>query len=128
MNGLSRRTGRTVSAQSEEYVCQSVADIVTTPIGSRCMLRDYGSYVPELVDQPLNAITRLKLYGATAMAIMRWSRRARLKRVQLDVNTPAAGLTLDLVRTDLPRPRAISLGLPLSNLSPNGPHAPRGLL
>uniref|UniRef100_UPI0026076D20 ATPase domain-containing protein n=1 Tax=uncultured Sphingobium sp. TaxID=316087 RepID=UPI0026076D20 len=31
-----------------------VRDILTTPIGSRLMRRDYGSLIPELIDQPAN--------------------------------------------------------------------------
>lgn len=113
MSGLSSTTGRAVSELDDEYIRRSVADILTTPIGSRVMRRDYGSYLPELIDQPINDQTRLKLYGATAMALMRWSRRARLKSVRLEIDGTSARLKLDLVRTDLPRPRRFSLSLSL---------------
>ena len=114
MSGLSPVTGRAVSELDDDYIRRSVADILTTPIGSRVMRRDYGSYIPELIDQPMNEQTRLKLYGATAMALMRWLRRARLKSVRLDIQGSSARLLLELVRTDLPRPRRINQSLPLS--------------
>lgn len=114
MSGLSPVTGHAVSELDDDYIRRSVADILTTPVGSRVMRRDYGSYIPELVDQPLNEQTRLKLYGATAMALMRWLRRARLKSVRLDTDGASARLQLVLVRTDLPRPRRIAQTLPLS--------------
>lgn len=116
MTGLSNRSGRAVPHQSDDYIRRSVTDVLTTPIGSRVMRRDYGSYLPELVDQPLNAATRLKLYGATAMALMRWHKRSRLKSVRLAVEGSAASLQLDLVRTDQPRPRALSMTLPLAGV------------
>lgn len=116
MTGLSASNGRAIASDSDDYVRRSVADVLTTPIGSRVMRRDYGSYLPLLVDQPMNAITRLKLYGATALALIRFHRRSRLKAVQLTTDGPSAALQLELVRTDLPRPRALSVALPFSAL------------
>lgn len=121
MTGLSSSNGRAITSDSDDYVRRSVADVLTTPIGSRVMRRDYGSYLPLLVDQPMNAITRLKLYGATALALIRFHRRSRLKAVQLTTDGPSAALQLELVRTDLPRPRALSVALPFSALRSAAP-------
>lgn len=121
MTGLSSSNGRAIASDSDDYVRRSVADVLTTPIGSRVMRRDYGSYLPLLVDQPMNAITRLKLYGATALALIRFHRRSRLKAVQLTTDGPSAALQLDLVRTDLPRPHALSVALPFSALRSAAP-------
>ena len=49
---MNRATGRRITAA--DHLRQSVADIITTPIGSRVMRRDYGSLVPALIDQPHN--------------------------------------------------------------------------
>lgn len=114
MTGLSPVTGRGVDPQSDDYIRQSAADILTTPIGSRVMLRDYGSYLPELVDQPLNSVTRIKLYGATALALLRWLRPARLTSVRLESEDGQSVLQLELERTDLPSPRTLPLTLPLA--------------
>lgn len=113
MSGLSPVTGRGVDPRSDEYVIQSVTDVLTTPIGSRVMLRAYGSHLPDLVDQPNTPILRQRLYGATALALLRWHRASRLKTVRLEGEGSGAVLRLDLVRTDLPRPRALSMSLPL---------------
>lgn len=121
MTGLSSSNGRAIASDSDDYVRRSVADVLTTPIGSRVMRRDYGSYLPLLVDQPMNAITHLKLYGATALALIRFHRRSRLKAVQLTTDGPSAALQLELVRTDLPRPRALSVALPFSALRSAAP-------
>ena len=93
--GLNAATGRPIA--DLEHIRQSIADILATPIGTRVMRRDYGSLLPELIDQPFNDATRLRLYGATALALMRWEPRIRITRVHL-ASGPQAGqveLTLD---------------------------------
>ena len=55
-----------------DHLRQSVADILSTPIGSRVMRRDYGSLVPALLDQPDNNATQARLRAAVASALMRW--------------------------------------------------------
>lgn len=94
MIGVSASTGRELSGA--DHLRQSIADILTTPLGSRVMRRDYGSLLPELVDQPFNDATRLRLFGATALALMRWEPRIRLIRVQLFQGVAAGSYTLDL--------------------------------
>lgn len=49
MNGMDRRTGRLI--EGDAHLAQSVADILTTPVGSRLQRRTYGSLLPELLDQ-----------------------------------------------------------------------------
>lgn len=114
MTGLSRITGRGLSSSSAEHLVQSIGDILTTPLGSRVARRDYGSQLPDLIDRPHNAETRLKIYAATAIALMRWEPRVRLARVQLDGEGASAILRLDVVRTDLPRRSAQTLTIPLA--------------
>jgi phage baseplate assembly protein W len=41
MQGMNRNTGRKLSGV--DHLRQSIVDILTTPIGSRVMRRDYGS-------------------------------------------------------------------------------------
>lgn len=94
MIGFDARSGR--SLQGLEHLSQSVADILTTPIGSRVMRRDYGSLLPELIDQPFNAATRLRLYGAAALALMRWEPRIRLIRIQLYPGPDSGSYVLDM--------------------------------
>ncbi|KRA15359.1 GPW/gp25 family protein [Lysobacter sp. Root604] len=102
MRGMDARTGRAIDGI--DHLRQSIADILTTPIGSRVMRRDYGSLIPELIDQPFNGATRVKLYGATATALMRWEPRIRLTRIELKAGSEPGAFTLDLIgqRTDVP--------------------------
>lgn len=101
MRGMSAATGRALGGL--DHLRQSIADILTTPIGSRVMRRDYGSLLPELIDQPANPSTVVRLYGATATALMRWEPRLLLSRVQLFPGDRPGEFTLDLdgARTDV---------------------------
>jgi len=94
MIGIDATTGRALGGTA--HLAQSIGDILTTPLGSRVMRRDYGSLLPELVDQPFNDTTRLRLYGAAALALMRWEPRIRLIRVQLFQGAAPGSYTLDL--------------------------------
>lgn len=81
MTGMNAETGKPLAGDA--HLGQSIADILTTPIGTRVMRRDYGSALFELIDAPLNALTRLRLFAATADALRRWEPRLRLTRVKL---------------------------------------------
>jgi uncharacterized protein len=73
----------------EAHLHQSVNDILMTPVGSRVMRREYGSAVFELIDQPDNAATRLKLMSAACIALWRWE--PRLTPVAVTVVTTEQG-------------------------------------
>lgn len=81
MRGVDRFTGRPLEGRA--YLRQRIADVITTPIGSRPMRRDYGSRVPEMIDMAVNPANVLLLYGAVATALQRWVGGFRLTRVQL---------------------------------------------
>lgn len=97
------------------HIRQSVRDILTTPVGSRVMRREYGSLLPDLIDQPLNGATLLRAYAATVMALVRWEPRIRVARVQFEA-TADGRLIIDMeaTRTDGPRAgQALVLDIPL---------------
>lgn len=79
--GLNAKTGRTLSGWP--HVVQSIRDILTTPVGSRVMRREYGSELPLLVDRPMTQRVVLAVYAATAIAIARWETRFSLTGVEL---------------------------------------------
>lgn len=93
MNGIDRTSGKPLSGKA--HLRQSIQDILTTPLGSRVMRRDYGSRLFELVDAPVNAETIAELYAATAEALDRWEPRLRLTNI--DVQAVSGGhITLSL--------------------------------
>jgi len=110
---MDRTTGK--SLQGLDHLRQSIADILTTPIGSRLMRRDYGSLLPELIDQPTNASTRIRLYAATAAALMRWEARLRLSRVALTAGSRPGQLVIDIDGIYLPTGSATRLSVPITD-------------
>jgi hypothetical protein len=110
---MNRRTGAALSKL--EHIAQSIDDILTTRQGTRVERREYGSLLPELVDQPLNPATRLRLYAATAMALMRWEPRISLAQVELVVGdlSGRAELSLTGVLVDTNEPFNIRTPLQL---------------
>lgn len=114
MLGMNARTGKRLDG--DDHLRQSIADILTTPIGSRVMRRDYGSMLLDLIDQPANALTRLRLYAAVAVALMRWEPRIRLKKISIQPGDAPGAWTLQLeaVRNDQLVPGSFStLTIPL---------------
>ena len=99
MSGMSATTGRTLGTL--DHLRQSIRDILTTPIGSRVMRREYGSALFALVDAPLDAVTVVDIIQATAAAIARWEPRVRVERVQVAAAEPGR-VTLDLDLRYLP--------------------------
>ena len=115
MIGMDRATGRPIDGDA--HLQQSIGDLLMTPIGSRPMRRDYGCALAELLDAPLNAFTRIRMFAAAAIAIAKWEPRLELTRVQLRAGADGrAEIRLDGYRTDLPAPNSltrITLPLPL---------------
>lgn len=108
---MNRETGGAIG--DLDLISQSVTDILTTRIGTRVMRREYGSLLPELVDHPFNDATRLRVYAATVMALMRWEPRISLNRVQfLGANLQGQSV-LDLDGTLVDTNEPLSMSLPL---------------
>jgi len=114
MNGMDASTGKALSGNA--HLAQSISDILSTPLGSRVMRRDYGSLLFDLLDQPINGALKMLLRAATAIAIRRWEPRLRLTRVAIDGEPQGGSLTLTIegTRTDLPRANAsVVLSIPI---------------
>ena len=108
---MNRETGAAIGTL--EHIGQSISDILTTRLGTRVMRREYGSLLPELVDHPFNDATRLRVYAATVMALMRWEPRISLNRVQfLGANLQGQSV-LDLDGTLVDTNEPLSMSLPL---------------
>ncbi|SNS20583.1 hypothetical protein SAMN06295912_102260 [Sphingomonas laterariae] len=84
MRGMSASSGKPITG--EEHLRQSIRDILTTPIGTRLGRRDYGSLLPLMIDQPLNAAGLVRLYAASAIALARWEPRLRVTAFDLTVS------------------------------------------
>lgn len=95
MIGMSATTG--LGLITLDHLRQSIRDILTTPIGTRVMLREYGSMIFSLTDAPMDRVTVLDIIQATAAAIGRWEPRVRVERVEVSAASPGQiELSLDL--------------------------------
>ena len=98
MVGMDRTTGARLDGI--DHIAQSMADIIGTPIGSLVGRREYGSLVPDLVDQPMTGANILRIFAASALALSRWEDRIRLRRVSLVAGDKpgAASLAIEATR------------------------------
>lgn len=106
---ISRQDGAVLTEIEQIY--QSIEDILTTPIGSRLMRREYGSLLAELIDQPINDATILKMCSAVYTALFIWENRVSIEQVKISQITKGgmmvdlqAALTLTGQRTNLKIP------------------------
>lgn len=106
MVGIDANSGKPLGGLA--HLRQSIRDILTTPLGSRVMRRDYGSRLFQLIDAPLNRATLVELYAATAEAIARWEPRFRLQNVQATSAQPGR-VELDLTGLYLPDGKLVTL-------------------
>ena len=101
MRGTDARTGKALDGLA--HLRQSIRDILTTPIGSRVMRREYGSRLFDLTDNPINDETLVEMYAATAEALQTWEPRLRVLRVGAQVDEASAGkVSIDLEAIYMP--------------------------
>lgn len=114
LTGMDRATGKVLSGDA--HLAQSIADIITTPLGTRPMRRDYGCLLPELLDRPLTRATRLLASVAIAMALARWEPRITLRKVELGGDLAAGQLLVTIIgaRVDQAANALTRLTIPLT--------------
>lgn len=94
MIGMNRVTGKPLAGV--EHIVASINDILTTPVGTRVELLEYGSNLPKLVDRPINSLLTVELYSETAKALMRWEPRFRLTSVWIGGRASDGRITLGM--------------------------------
>ena len=106
MNGINASNGAALDGLG--HLRQSITDILTTPIGSRVMRRDYGSRLYRLVDAPMNGSILLDLYTATAEALAAWEPRIDVVSVIAD-SVEVGRISLSITANYLPDGRQVTL-------------------
>nr|WP_180205501.1 GPW/gp25 family protein [Pseudomonas sp. SbOxS1]NYU05614.1 phage baseplate protein [Pseudomonas sp. SbOxS1] len=81
MIGMDRRTGQLITGL--DRLRQSIEDILTTPIGSRRMLPEYGSKLRRYVDLPVSEGWKSAVQAEVARALGRWEPSLKLERVRV---------------------------------------------
>lgn len=105
MAGFNSQTGKPLDDLA--HLSQSIRDILTTPLGSRVLLRDYGSRLFQLVDSPLNGGGITAIYQAVVTALAVWEPRFSVQNVQV---TPGVG-SISLTLTGVYKPNGQTLKL-----------------
>lgn len=111
--GMDPDTGLTLTGL--DHIRMSIRRILTTPIGSCVERREFGSLLPDLVDQPLNDVGILQAVAASAQAITRWETRIALKTLKLnqDAGAPTT-LTIEMEATVVDSGAEVQFQIPLS--------------
>lgn len=78
---MNAQTGKQITGV--EHLKQSIQDILTTPIGTRVMRRNYGSRLFEIIDSPLLDNTFIEVKAAVADALGKWESRIALKKINV---------------------------------------------
>lgn len=99
--GVNRVTFRPLSGF--DHVRQSIEVILTTPIGSRLMRREFGSEVMDLIDRPLTDRVILAVYTAVVMAIARWEPRFAVTGCKIVTADETGKLSLQIFGIYYPR-------------------------
>ncbi|WP_062785010.1 GPW/gp25 family protein [Novosphingobium capsulatum] len=81
LTGMNRATGEPLSG--DDHLEQSCEDIISTPLGTRTMRRDYGCILADVVDRPLNRATTLLASMGIALALARWEPRIVVRQVTI---------------------------------------------
>ena len=108
--GMDKATGGRI--EGIEHLYQSVATILTTPIGSRVMRRDFGSRLYDLLDKNITQSLKMQMFAETIEALNKWEPRLDVKRVFIDpVSEDDAPHTirLGIEGTYLPNGRPVTL-------------------
>lgn len=99
--GFNRYTGSLLT--DFDHVRQSIGVILTTPVGSRVMRREFGSELFDLIDRPMTARVILAIYAAAVLAIARWEPRYAVTGMQLLSADAGGSLSLEFNGTYFPR-------------------------
>ena len=98
MQGMDAATGAELAGGA--HLRQSIRDVLTTPVGSRVMRRDYGSTLHALVDRPQSPAQALLCVAAAADALARWEPRFELRAIRVAGSSTAGALTMDIAGVD----------------------------
>lgn len=79
--GMHRTSGTPLAGL--DHLKQSITDILTTPLGSRVMLPEYGSNLPRMVDLPLNGGWIAAAQAESQRALAHWEPRVQLSQIQI---------------------------------------------
>ena len=90
------------------HLKQSISNILTTPIGSRTMRRDYGSNLFDKIDHPVNGELIAEIYLDIVESLFIWEPRFGLDQVAVQ-SIENGKITIDLEGSFLSNGEKITL-------------------
>ena len=106
MQGMDNTTGKPLVGLA--HLRQSIADILTTPIGSRPMRRNYGSRLFQRIDAPITGELVAEIYADVVEALFNYEPRFEVAGVSV-VSIDKGKIVLDLEGKYLPTGEAVKL-------------------
>lgn len=103
---MDKTTGTVLSGVA--HLRQSIADILSTPIGSRVMRRDYGSRLFQRVDAPITGELIAEIYSDVVEALFNFEPRFEVSNVTV-VSVDSGHITLDLTGVYLPTGETVTM-------------------
>ncbi|MEX8549587.1 GPW/gp25 family protein [Salmonella enterica] len=98
MQGMNRSTGEVLAGT--DHIRQSIVDILTTPLGTRVMLPEYGCNLYNLVDNPTDPGLSMKIIMTSAGALAKWEPRIRVDSVNVTA-IDVGKITILIIATDV---------------------------
>lgn len=93
MFGMNNQTGKPLGGLA--HLRQSITDILTTPIGSRVMRRDYGSRLFMRIDAPITGELIAEIYSDVVEALFNCEPRVDVTQISV-VSIDNGAIVLDL--------------------------------
>ena len=106
MNGMDRNSGKPLGGVA--HLKQSITDILTTPIGSRVMRRDYGSRLFARIDAPITGELVAEIYADVVEALFNYEPRFEVSGVSV-VSIDKGKIVLDLEGKYLPTGETLAI-------------------
>lgn len=107
MRGMNVLNGKPLSGLA--HLRQSVEDILSTPLRSRVLRREYGAEVVACLDRPADDATRVNIISAAASALARWEPRLQVVRIRVvRLSASHAELVIDGISRETGAPLSLS--------------------
>lgn len=90
MTLMNRVTGKTMSDKAN--LVQSIDNIISTPLGTRVTVRDFGSRLPYILDKPVTAGMITDCFVAIADALRKWEPRFSLLTLNINLSQLTSGI------------------------------------
>ena len=95
-------TGGVAWASGSDKIRQDVRIILSTRLGERPMLRDFGTRLPSLVHDPNDDVMADLLQNQARQALLQWEPRIMVTSIQVTQDEGEARMVLNYVHTSEP--------------------------